>query len=374
MLFKRREGFTLIELMVSLVVAGVLMATLVGISGTVQRSFGRSKDIIELQANLRIAMHGLVEDISRAAFMYSPNPAQGVDRRTVGIPPAQAQQAVDFDITNDIFTLRGNYVSSRDYKWSLDEWDIRCRNEMKFDALCCDAFGTGPDCFDFPFGDGPGFEDVFCTGEVVRLDVGNGQFSYHTINAASAAGMTLNLSPAPVRTDKVQGSFRWISPMTTVQYQMTNDPAFTPPYATPTMDAQRWSLVRVSDDCRGTQAAEVADFLLPPTSAAPGFTIEPYNITVAGGVVPQVCMTEFDFTVDADPTPIAAGTPIDPAALRAVAVILRGRVETEDPALTVLHHDHSVDLDGNPANGLAHVRVERTMIQLRNMGLTYCVQ
>jgi prepilin-type N-terminal cleavage/methylation domain-containing protein len=372
-ILKRREAFTLIELMVSLVVAGVLMATLVGISGTVQRSFGRSKDIIELQANLRIAMHGLVEDLSRAAYMYSPNPAQGVDRRTLGIPPPQAQQAVDYDVNTDILTLRGNYVSSRDYLWNLDDKDIRCRNEMKFDGRCCDAFGTGPDCFDFPFADGPGFKDVFCTGEVVRLDVGNGSFSYHTINTATEAGTTITLNPVPVRADQVQGTNRWISPMTTVQYQMTNDPAYVSPYTGGVLEAQRWSLVRTSDDCRGTTAAEVADFLLPPTSAAPGFIIEPYNITTVGGVVPEVCMSEFGFTVDPDPTPIAAGTPIDPVALRAAAVILRGRVETEDPALTVAHPDHSVDLDGNPANGMAHVRVERTMIQLRNTGLTYCV-
>ena len=374
MILKRREAFTLIELMVAMVVAGVLMATLVGISGSVQRSFGSSKDIIELQANLRIAMHGLVEDLGRAAYMYSPDPVHNMDKRTLGIPPAEAEQAVDYDVTNNILTLRGNYVSSRDYLWNLDDLDIRCRNGMKFDALCCDVFGTGPDCFDFPFADGPEFGDVFCAGEVVRLDVGNGYYSYHTINVANASGMTITLTPVPIRADKVQGSDRWISPMTTVQYQMTNDPAYTPPYGTPTMEAQRWSLVRMSDDCRGTQAAEVADFLLPPTAAAPGFTIQPYNVVPSGGVVPEVCMTEFGFELEDESKAITAANSIDPVALRAAAVILRGRVETEDPALTVTHPDHSVDLDGNPANGLAHVRVERTMIQLRNMGITYCVQ
>ncbi len=368
---RRQEAFTLIELMVSLVVAGILMAALVGLSGTVQRSFGRSKDIIELQGNLRIAMHGLVEDIGRAAYMYSPDPDRNVDSRTQGFLPADAGASVGFDLGNGMFTLRGNYVSSRDYLWNLDDSNIYCRNGMRYDANCCDPFGLGVEPFQIPFGDGPGFDQVFCPGELVRVDIGNGQFSYHIVNSATKP--TVTLAPAPVRTDQVQGEFRWISPVTTVQYQMINDPLYARPYTGAVPAVDRWVLQRISTDCRGVQTADVADFLLPPAAAAPGFVIAPYNITAIAGPVTQICLPDFDFAVDAVPTPITAATPIQPASLRAIAVILRGRTEMEDPALTVAHPDHSVDLDGNPANGMAHVRAERTMIQLRNLGITYCV-
>jgi len=64
---KYTRGFTLIELMVALVVAGLLMGVLVGLSGAVQKSLGFSKEITELQANLRFAVKTVVDDISRVA-------------------------------------------------------------------------------------------------------------------------------------------------------------------------------------------------------------------------------------------------------------------------------------------------------------------
>jgi hypothetical protein len=360
--------------MVSLLVAGVLMATLVGISGTVQRSFGRSKDLIELQANLRLAMYGLVEDISRAAYMYSPNPLQSKDSRTVGILPAQAEQALDFDLSENMLILRGNYISSRDYKLGLEQNEILCRNGMRYDSYCCELYGGQPDRYKFPFGDGPRFGEVFCPGELVRVEEPDGHYSYRLVNNTNPPGLNVTLTPPPVRTTQTQGESLWISPVTTVGYRMVNDPMYVKPYTGGVLEADRWMLQRISDDCRGVIPAEVADFLLPPVSATPGFVIEPYNIDSISGMAAQVCTGEFPFTVDKVPTPIDAANPIEATRLRALAVVLRGRTEMEDPALLVVNPDHSVDLDGNPANGMAHVRVERTMIQLRNMGITYCVQ
>lgn len=370
---RRREAFTLIELMVSLVVAGVLMAALVGISGTVQRSFGRSKDIIELQANLRLAMHGLVEDISRAAYMYSPNPDPIRDNRTRGILPTDATEAVEFNLASSMLTLRGNYVSSRDYRYNMTSGNILCRNNLEFDCTTrCELDGVR-DPFDAPFADGPDFGAVFCTGEMVRLEVGDGSFAYHTVN--SVAGNSLTLAPTPVRADQVRGEDRWISPVTTVEYQMINDPLYDRPYTGAALELDRWMLHRITTDCQGSVTCEVVDFLLPPASATPGFMVEPYYISTGGAVaINQVCMPDFGFTVDAASTPVTAGTPIDPLRLRAFAVILRGRTEMEDPALTVAHPDHSVDLDEDPANGMAHVRVERTMVQMPNMGINFCVR
>lgn len=83
MKLSKPAGFTLIELLVALVVSGLLMASLVGISGAVQKSFSRSKDVAELQSNLRFAMKLLVQDFGRVGFMYSPNPSH----QAVGIIP-----------------------------------------------------------------------------------------------------------------------------------------------------------------------------------------------------------------------------------------------------------------------------------------------
>ncbi len=68
MRLSKPAGFTLIELLVALVVSGLLMASLVGISGAVQKSFSRSKDTAELQSNLRFAMKLLVQDFRRVGL------------------------------------------------------------------------------------------------------------------------------------------------------------------------------------------------------------------------------------------------------------------------------------------------------------------
>jgi hypothetical protein len=55
---------------------------------------------------------------------------------------------------------------------------------------------------------------------------------------------------------------------------------------------------------------------------------------------------------------------------------LRGRTESEDPRFTLSGYNDAqpflnfgVDLDNNPGNGLARVRVVRTVMDLRNMGI-----
>ena len=124
MKMRRHDGFTLIELMVALVVAGMLVAVLAGLSATVQRSFGRSKDIIELQANLRFAMKILVDDLTRAAYMYSPDAANDGCHRH-GNPPdtswsaTASWKAIEYDAASRTLTLRGNYASSTDYRMRL---------------------------------------------------------------------------------------------------------------------------------------------------------------------------------------------------------------------------------------------------------------
>ena len=128
-----RRGFTLMEMMIALVVGAMLMTSLVGISASVQRTFGGSAEGTELEANLRFAMKTLVQDISRSAFMYSPDLSNDLchlsGQPITGNPPAMAftQDATEVELT-----LRGNFASSRDYllNLSVSPFKVVCRNQQ----------------------------------------------------------------------------------------------------------------------------------------------------------------------------------------------------------------------------------------------------
>jgi hypothetical protein len=75
-----------------------------------------------------------------------------------------------------------------------------------------------------------------------------------------------------------------------------------------------------------------------------------------------------------DIQPLASPVPLE--RIRAIIITLRGRLASEDPKFTIQGYtsappflDFGVDLDGEPTNGLARVRVERTVIPLRNVAL-----
>jgi prepilin-type N-terminal cleavage/methylation domain-containing protein len=229
---RRRDAFTLIELMVSLVVAGLLMSALVALSGTVQRSFGRSKDIIELQANLRFAMNRMVDDVTRAAYMHSPNPQHAVDGRTLGVIPPSADVAIEYDGPNTPLTLRGNYASSRDYLLDLDDGKIVCRNQAPYNLttkMCETSLGSY-DPYHEPFSDGPGFADVFCPSELIRLDDGEGHYYYHEVGVATPGDYSLTLQNPSVNRAQLPGRYQWISPITEVIYRLDHDNTYTSPY------------------------------------------------------------------------------------------------------------------------------------------------
>jgi prepilin-type N-terminal cleavage/methylation domain-containing protein len=370
---RRRDAFTLIELMVSLVVAGLLMSALVALSGTVQRSFGRSKDIIELQANLRFAMNRMVDDVTRAAYMHSPNPQHAVDGRTLGVIPPSADVAIEYDGPNTPLTLRGNYASSRDYLLDLDDGKIVCRNQAPYNLttkMCETSLGSY-DPYHEPFSDGPGFTDVFCPSELIRLDDGEGHYYYHEVGVATPGDYSLTLQNPSVNRAQLPGRYQWISPITEVIYRLDHDNTYTSPYGAGD-PKDRWILVRQSNDCRGAVSAEIAEFLLPPTAAVPGLEIQQYEDTGIGASV-GICKVPYNPSIEDNFKDVTAADPVDPLRVRALVITLRGRTEMEDPAMTVVHPEHSIDLDGVPDNGLATVRVERTVVELRNFAITLCL-
>lgn len=373
------RGFTLIELMVALVVAGLLMGVLVGLSGAVQRSFGFSKEVTELQANLRFAMRALVDDFSRVAFMASPDPnldfLHRPDNSAVACPPYPADsRAIEYDSSTGVITMRGNFVSSRDYRRRIFDGVIRCRNKSIYNANDPPAIKCGGyEPYYWPFADGPSrIEDVFCPGQWVRMDAtGDGRYCYFQVSSVGSGINDVQFTQT-VNMEEIRGEYRWISPITLVRYQLVQG-VYTPRYNSGSDARFRFILERSHEGCRGgqltlNQPVEVAEFILPP--ALGGFVLE------------QIKDTEGSANLQGDPWQPAIGaiepleSPVDPVRLRSLVITLRGRVENEDPDFTIQGYqenqpflDFGVDLDGQPGNGLARVRVQRTVVDLRNMAL-----
>lgn len=378
------RGFTIIELMVSMVVAGLLMAALVALSGSVRRSFGRSKDISTVQSNLRFAVNMLAEDFSRAAYMYSVD-AVG-DAHTYFEPSFTSfgTRAIQYDAGPPLsFTLLGNFVSSRDYRFEIMSSStgcILCRNGRRWDSVMGCGVGGGEDLeFLRPFADGPAFDQTFCPGEWIRLDVGNGFYAYYQVGGTTTgAGCDFQLTGladytgAGIDRNRVKGGTDvhpiWINPITAVQYRLVNQGPVPP------VNADRWALLREQIGCTTLQPVEVAEFLLPADDPdAPGLEVEVFVDSAAMSGIGQ-WQPEIDMTAPIDLIP--GGAAVDWTRARAIRITLRGRTATEDPHFTLdaampaaTAKNFGFDLDGTPSNGLAHVRTEHTVIELRNMSL-----
>ena len=377
------RGFTLIEMMVALAVGGMLMATLVGLSGTVQRSFGRSKEITDLQNDLRYALKILGEDLGRAGFMHSANPS--IDFMNVKVVSGSVDQAElqDFPAVRwnpPFLELNGNYISARDYLWKRSTNEICCRNKVepsKPEFLSCDRPGQFYERYLLPFADGPAEVDyVFCPGLLARIQIEDGKFTYQRVAGVSDVNTTVTFDVNP---DAVEDDYLWINPVNQVQYELAADPGYVSPHATPTPAASRWQLFRRITGCRDgvLTAAEdlfLAEYLLPSAGPRPGLELSSFEDlnAVMGAPVAAVNISVPPNRIYPD-----SGYVFQPHQMRGVVVTLRGRGHTEDPEFTITDYAgdeaaamrFGVDLDNEPKNGLAHVREMSTVIEIANLGL-----
>jgi prepilin-type N-terminal cleavage/methylation domain-containing protein len=401
------RGFTIIELMVALVVGGLLMAGLVALSGALQRSFTGSQDTTELQANLRFAMARITDDLQRAAFMHFADPDNlgGTPCHLLGQSPAGWSPTGNWRAIEYLpgppmrLILRGNYASSRDYYFEFvtaDQGKILCHDQTSYTApalgtSCCQEVATGnmSDPFDYkntccgvgayqrtfetkfdceynlPFGDGGDFNFIFLQGQVIRLEAEPGMFTYHQVVGGNAANLIFQFSP-PVDPSVVLGQGKRVSPIITVEYQMTNG------------GARGWILQRIRRFPMGSgltdQVTEIADLLLPPPD---GLAIE---VLYDRSVNRKLCGLPWTPNLPADSSDPEFFVPIDTVVnnnpqhllfARAFRVTLRGRTPAEDPRffMNPLDVNYAVDLDTNPNNGLAHVRIHRSIVYLTNMAL-----
>ena len=160
----KQAGFTLIELMVALVVSGILMASLVSLSGSVQRSFGQTQDTLDLQSRLRYAMKRMVDDITRAGYMASPRAKREVDCRA-DITSLDLGSALQFQSAPQggfELSMRANYLSSQRLRFLVDpvnrtRGELRCNNGWKYTSASRCGVGneraaSNPNVFYMPFG------------------------------------------------------------------------------------------------------------------------------------------------------------------------------------------------------------------------------
>jgi len=372
--------------MVALVVAGLLMGVLVGLSGAVQRSFGYSKEITELQANMRFAMKTLVDDFARVAFMSSPDPvndsAHEPEQANDKCPPAPpGMEAMTFNAGSGLLALRGNYISTRDYLRKMFTGQILCRNYQFYDGGAAAGSRCGAQTYELshePFADGPGrIQDVFCPGQVIRLDAeGDGHYCYYHVGNVDLANNAIGFQEN-VNRNMIAGEDLWFSPITQVQYQLVQSATPPPRYAVGTAARFNWVLQRSMEGCRNSQLTlgqpvEIAESLLP--QAMGGFTLD--QIMDTAGMA-NLSGVEWQPAIGVNPGDVdPLVDPVDVVRIRAVVITLRGRLESEDPEFTIQGYtsnppflNFGVDLDGQPTNGLARVRVERTVVDMRNLSL-----
>ncbi len=382
-----RGGFTLIELMVALVVGGMLMATLVGMSAAIQKSAGWSRELSDIQANLRLAMKAISDDLLQAAFMAPADmtleqckyPGQFGGGPT---PPP----AIAWDNGTRKLSLSGNLASSREFLIDLQgnpatQATVMCRNGMPFEPV----LNCGGDRDAMPFGfysaipaeqaafNAQQFNRVFCNGQLFRINRGSGVYGFFNVQAPVPATFSFQLNPSINRDHEAFGVAtkgdrgKWVNPITSLEYQAV--PAGIPP------GTRGVALRRTQTVCGTPEVRDLVEFLLPVNGTQwDGFQVqvypEPNPPATYCGPRPASSIDPNDPT---QPPQAATAANMNPVRARAILVTLRARTVTEDPKFFIQGYgandaqNFGFDLDGDPSNGLARVRTESTLIQLKNL-------
>ncbi len=275
----------------------------------------------------------------------------------------------------------GNFISSRDYLLDYNSNQILCRNGVDpLSSPDCSFAGIVTDPYYVPFSDGPQFLDVFYKGALVRVDVGDRNYWYTSVINDTKKTDLVVLLKDPVTRGPNPGQQFWISPVAIVRYTIAADPNYISLYTGVADYDQRWILTRTVANAFGDKNADIIDFLLPQTDPqTPGLSID--LIMDANGQLSgqQVLPPNIQLSQPCNLIPGGNVACANPVQARAAVITLRARTETEDSDFTIFNYsvpgyqagNIGIDLDVNPTNGLAHVRTERTVVEMKNLSQSF---
>lgn len=213
---RRRAGFTLVELMVSLVIGTLVVAAVFSLGGASSRHFQEQQRIGVTQRSVRMAMNRIRRDVSRAGYLHVSSELAPTVRTctTPAIPtPVPAVQLVDNDpdgnaaldainrganrTSSDRLRLTGGYSTG-------DQYLVRSFNAAGNQIFLQTNWFAFRRNFVSTVGgttqvDTAHFDEVFQDGRMLHIETPDGTHYFVNINgrAADSAGLSAQINIAP---------------------------------------------------------------------------------------------------------------------------------------------------------------------------------